>query len=134
MRHLASASEAIAGTTKKLQKIGIVADFLKSRPPREAEISAVFLSGRPFPGWEETTLQVGGSLLRRLVAELAQKDDATLTAAYRRLGGLGAVAGELLPEKDGQGLGVLEVQAAFRQIAGTRGSSAKSALLRDLLV
>jgi DNA ligase-1 len=134
MRALASASEAIAGTTKRLQKTAIVADYLKSRTPPEAEISAVFLSGRPFPVWEETTLQVGGSLLWRLVAELAEKDDATLTAAYRRLGDLGAVAGELLPEKDGQGLGVLEVQAAFRQIAGTRGSSAKSALLRDLLV
>ena len=134
MRHLACACEAIAGTTKKSQKTAIVADYLKSRTPQEAEISAVFLSGRPFPVWEETTLQVGGSLLWRLVAELAEKDDATLTAAYRRLGDLGAVAGELLPEKDGQGLGVLEVQAAFRQIAGTRGSSAKSALLRDLLV
>src|ERR1700724_1248665 len=133
MRHLASASEAIAGTTKKLQKIGIVADFLKSRPPREAEISAGFLSGRPFPVWEETTLQVGGSLLWRLLAELAEKDDATLAAAYRRLGDLGAVAGEVLREKDGQGLSVLAVNAAFRQIAGTRGASAKSALLRDLL-
>jgi len=133
MRALASASEAIAGTTKRLQKTAIVADYLKSRTPPEAEISAVFLSGRPFPVWEETTLQVGGSLLWRLVAELAEKDDATLTAAYRRLGDLGAVAGELLPEKDGPGLGVLEVQAAFRQIAGTRGTSAKSARLRDLL-
>ncbi len=133
MRHLASACEAIAGTTKKLQKTAIVADYLKSRTPQEAEISAVFLSGRPFPVWEETTLQVGGSLLWRLVAEFAEKDDATLTAAYRRLGDLGAVAGEVLPEKDGQGLSVLEVNAAFRQIAGTRGASAKSALLRDLL-
>jgi len=133
MRHLASACEAIAGTTKKLQKTAIVADYLKSRTPQEAEISAVFLSGRPFPVWEETTLQVGGSLLWRLVAEFAEKDDATLTAAYRRLGDLGAVAGEVLPEKDGQGLSVLEVNAAFRQIAGTRGASAKSARLRDLL-
>jgi len=133
MRHLASACEALAGTTKKLQKIAIVADYLKSRTPQEAGISAVFLSGRPFPVWEETTLQVGGSLLWRLVAELAEKDDATLTAAYRRLGDLGAVAGELLPERDGQGLSVLEVNAAFRQIAGTRGASAKSALLRDWL-
>jgi DNA ligase-1 len=133
MRPLASACEAIAVTTKKLQKTAIVADYLKSRAPQEAEISAVFLSGRPFPVWEETTLQVGGSLLWRLVAELAENDDATLTAAYRRLGDLGAVAGEVLPEKDGQGLSVLEVNAAFRQIAGTRGASAKSALLRDLL-
>jgi DNA ligase-1 len=133
MRHLASACEALAGTTKKLQKIAIVADYLKSRTPPEAELSAVFLSGRPFPVCEETTLQVGGSLLWRLVAELAEKDDATLTAAYRRLGDLGAVAGEVLPEKDGQGLSILEVNVAFRQIAGTRGSSAKSALLRDWL-
>src|ERR1700680_3632919 len=109
MRHLASASEAIAGTTKKLQKIAIVADYLKSRTPQEAEISAVFLSGRPFPVWEETTLQVGGSLLWRLVAELAEKDDARLTAGYRRPGRLGAVAGEVLPEKAGQGLSVLEL-------------------------
>ena len=133
MRYLACACEAIAGTTKKLQKTAMVADYLKSRTPQEAEISAVFLSGRPFPVWEETTLQVGGSLLWRLVAELAEKDDATLTAAYRRLGDLGAVAGEVLPEKDAQGLSVFEVDAAFRQIAGTRGASAKSALLRDLL-
>src|ERR1700726_3198212 len=134
MRHLASACEAIAGTPKKLHKIAIVADYLKSRTPRQAEISAIFLSGRPFPVWEEATLQVGGSLLWRLVGELAEiEDNATLTAAYRRLGDLGAVAGEVLPEKDDQGLSVLEVNAAFRQIAGTRGASAKSALLRDLL-
>src|ERR1700680_50794 len=134
MRHLASACEAIAGTPKKLQKIAIVSDYLKSRTPQEAESSAVLLSGRPFPVWEETTLQVGGSLLWRLVGELAEKKDAaTLTAAYRRLGDLGAVAGEVLPEKDGQGLGVLEVQAAFRQIAGTRGSSAKATIVRDLV-
>jgi len=56
MRHLASACEALAGTTKKLQKIAIVADYLQSRTPQEAGISAVFLSGRPFPVWEETTL------------------------------------------------------------------------------
>jgi ATP-dependent DNA ligase len=133
MRPLASACEAIAGTTKKLQKIAMVADYLKSRSPEEAGISAVFLSGRPFPVWEETTLRVGGSLLWRLLAELAERDDATLTAAYRRLGDLGAVAGEVLREKDGQGLSVLAVNAAFRQIAGTRAASAKSALLRDLL-
>src|SRR4030088_2204675 len=101
MRYLTAACEAIAGPTKKLEKTAIVADYLKSRTPKEAEVSAVFLSGRPFPVWEETTLQVGGSLLWRLVAELAEKDDATLTAAYRRLGDLGAVAGGVLPQKAG---------------------------------
>ena len=56
-----------------------------------------------------------------------------MTASYRRHGDLGAVAGELLPERAGQGLGVLEVQVAFRQIAAARGPAAKSVLVRDLL-
>ena len=133
MRKLAETCEAIAATTKKLQKTAIVADYLKSRTTDEAAVSAVFLSGRAFPAWEETTLQVGGSLLWRVVAELSGQDEAELTAAYRKHGDLGAVAGEVLPESSGQGLDVLEVATAFRQIAAARGPAAKTALVRDLL-
>jgi DNA ligase-1 len=133
MRKFAETCEAISATTKKLRKTAIVADYLKSRTIDEAAISAVFLSGKAFPAWEETTLQVGGALLWRVVADLSGKDEATLTAAYRKHGDLGAVAGELLPEKSGQGLGVLEVSKAFREIAAARGPAAKTALVRDLL-
>lgn len=160
MRRLAEACEAIAGTTKKLLKTAIVADYLKSRTIDEAAISAVFLSGRAFPAWEETTLQIGGRSLWQMVAELAAgsgasnegrsikdastedpstegassaKNEDTLTAAYRRHGDLGAVAGEVLPERPGQGLNVLEVEESFRQIAAARGAAAKTALVRDLL-
>ena len=133
MRKLAETCEAIAATTKKLQKTAIVAEYFKSRTTDEAAVSAVFLSGRAFPAWEETTLQVGGSLLWRVVADLSGKDEADLTAAYRKHGDLGAVAGEVLPEKSGQGLGVLEVSKVFREIAAARGPAAKTALVRNLL-
>ena len=133
MRLLAESCEAIGATTKRLQKTAVVSDYLKSRTTDEAAVSAVFLSGRAFPAWEETTLQVGGSLLWRVVAELAGKDESALTAAYRKHGDLGAVAGEVLAERAGQGLGVLEVAATFRQIAAARGPAAKTALVRDLL-
>jgi DNA ligase-1 len=133
MRQLATVCEAIAGTTKKLLKTGIVADYLKSRMIDEAAVSAVFLSGRPFPAWEETTLQVGGRALWRIVAELAGKDESELTESYRRHGDLGAVAGDVLPERSGQGLGVLEVEATFRHIAAARGPLAKAAIVRDLI-
>ena len=133
MRKLAETCEAIAATTKKLQKTAIVADYFKSRTIDEAVVSAVFLSGRAFSAWEETTLQVGGSLLWRAVAELSRKDEAELTGAYRRHGDLGAVAGEVLPETSRQGLSVLEVADTFRQIAAARGPAAKSTLVRDLL-
>src|SRR5215472_7139160 len=114
MREFAKTCEAIGATTKKLQKTAIVADYLKSRSVDEAAVSAVFLSGRPFPVWEQTTLQVGGRSLWATVRELAGREDGELSPAYRRLGDLGAVAGEVLPARQGQGLGVLEVERAFR--------------------
>ncbi|MGA8441250.1 MAG: ATP-dependent DNA ligase [Candidatus Sulfotelmatobacter sp.] len=133
MRKLAETCEAIAATTKKLQKTGLVATYLKSCTTDVAAISTLFLSGRPFAAWEETTLQVGGSLLWRIVAELSGKDESGLTDAYRKHGDLGAVAGEVLEAKPGQGLRILEVAAAFRKIAAARGPAPKTALVRDLL-
>ncbi|HEY6768475.1 MAG TPA: ATP-dependent DNA ligase [Candidatus Sulfotelmatobacter sp.] len=133
MRRFAEAGEAIAATTKKLEKTRIVADYFKSTGTDEAAVSAVFLSGRPFPLWEETTLQVGGRLLWRVVAELAGKDESGLTEEYRRQGDLGAVSEAVLPAKPGQGVGVLEAQAAFRRIAEARGAAAKTVLVRELL-
>jgi len=149
MRELAEACERIAATTKKLEKVAVVAEYLRGSKPEEASVAAVFLSGRPFPVWEETTLQVGGSLLWRLVQELSGKSEAELHASYRRLGDLGAVAADLLPARVGTGvsappgraqlgsenteLSVSDVQNRFRQIAAARGPIAKSVLVRELL-
>jgi DNA ligase-1 len=133
MLRLATACEELAGTTKKLLKTGIVADYLKARTTDEAAVSAVFLSGRAFPAYEETTLQVGSRSLWQIVAELSGSDEDKMTAAYRRHGDLGAVAGEVLPERAGQGLELLEVEATFRQIAAARGPAAKAAIVRDLI-
>ena len=133
MQRFSTTCEAIAATTKKLQKTALVAEYLRSRPVDEAAVAAVFLSGRPFPAWEEHTLQVGGRSLWAIVAELAGKEEKDLTAAYRRLGDLGAVAGEILPQRSGQGVAVLQVEVAFRQIAAARGTATKNSLARDLL-
>jgi len=133
MQQFASTCEAIAATTKKLLKTGIVADYLKSRSTDEAALSAVFLSGRPFPAWEESTLQVGGRSLWVIVAQLAGKEESELTAAYRQYGDLGAVAGAVLREGMGSGLSITEVEHAFRRIAAARGASAKTEIVRDTL-
>jgi DNA ligase-1 len=152
MIKLAEAGECIAATTKKLEKIAIVAEYLKARTPEEASISAVFLSGRPFPVWEEATLQVGSRVLWRLVAELSGKSEGELTAAYREHGDLGDVAEAVLrastttahlgkgaPARPGQAkpgssaLSLSEVAAKFREIAAARGAAAKAALVRELL-
>jgi DNA ligase 1 len=147
MLKLAQACERIAATTKKLAKVAIVADYFGSVSSDEASVAAVFLSGRPFPVWEETTLQVGGTLLRRIIEELSGKSEQELTAAYRKLGDLGAVAREVLDRVDTgthvssarEQLGrsssptTPEVQALFRRIAAARGPTARAVLVRELL-
>ncbi len=133
MRLLAQAGESIGATTKKLEKNAILAAYFRSRTVEESAVSAIFLSGRPFAIWEEATLQVGGSVLWRLVSELAGKTEKELSEAYRKLGDLGVVAGAVLPDRAQHGVSVLQARAHFRQIAKTRGAIAKAALVRELL-
>jgi DNA ligase-1 len=129
----AQTCDAIAATTKKLQKTATVADYLKSCSTDEAAVSAVFLCGRPFPVWEETTLQIGGRSLWQIIADLSGKDESALTAAYRKHGDLGAVAEEILPDRPVQDLSIIEVERRFREIAAARGPAAKAAIARELL-
>jgi DNA ligase-1 len=155
MLRFSQTADRIRATTKKLQKAAILADYLKSLPPEEAAVAAVFFCGRPFPVWEETTLQVGGSQLWRIVAELSEKSENELTDAYRRHGDLGAVAETVLPNQGSRRPQVVledaphspvafaqedrgpypptRVQRIFREISSARGPAAKGFLLRPLL-
>ena len=133
MQQFAETSQAIAATTKKLVKTTLVADYLKTLSVEDAAMAAIFLSGRPFPVWEETTLQVGGRSLWQIVADLAGKEESSLATAYREFGDLGAVAASVLPARSGNELSLSQIEAIFRQIAQARGASAKNALVRDLL-
>src|SRR5579872_4261322 len=133
MKKFVDACEAIAATTKKLEKIAILAAYLNSCSPEAAALSAVFFTGRPFPVADESTLQVGSSLLWRQLADLSGKSTDEITSAYRRHGDLGSVAAEILPQKPEQGLAVREVADYFRQIAKARGTTAKESLVREVL-
>ncbi len=137
MLHFAETCDAIAGTTRKLEKTALVAAYLKSllrtMPLDEAATAAIFLSGRPFPAYEEATLQVGGALLWRVIAELSGKSESELSDIYRTHGDAGSVAAEALPERPESSLSLTAVQRTFSEIAAARGPAAKAALLGQLL-
>ncbi|HVP42291.1 MAG TPA: ATP-dependent DNA ligase [Terriglobales bacterium] len=135
MQQLAELCEAVAGTSRKTEKVRLVAAYLRSRGLGDAAVSAVFLSGRPFPAHEETTLNLGGRQLWRVIAQLARKSDAAMTAAYRKHGDLGSAACEVLQAraKKKSDVNVSDVANYFRQIAKARGPAAKSALAAELL-
>jgi DNA ligase-1 len=137
MLHFAETCDAIASTTKKLEKTALAAAYLKSLvqtlPLDEAATAAVFLSGQPFPAYEEATLQVGGALLWRIIGELSGKSEHELTEIYRKHGDAGSVAAAALPAKPPSGLSPGVVLRAFSAVAIARGTAAKASLLRALL-
>ena len=135
MQAFALTADAVAATTKKLEKVRLVAEYFRSRPVDEAAQAAVFFSGRAFPASEERTLQVGGTLLWRTVGEISGKGEVALTAAYRRYGDRGAAAQEVLepsaPAKSS--LSITGVAVAFDELARTSMAARKLSLLQDLL-
>jgi len=135
MQRLAQACEAIAATTKKNEKVRIVAEYFQSRTIEEAAISAIFLSGSAFPAYEEKTLQVGGTMLWSLLREVAKKSDAELSQAYRKYGDLGSAAHDVLLDVAPRvgSVNVVDVEREFQRIADTRGAAAKASFVRLLL-
>ncbi len=135
MFRLAQVAEAIAATTKKTEKVRLLADYFQSRTVDEAAASAIFLSGRVFPAYEEVTLQVGGTMLWSVVRDISQKPDDIITQTYRKYGDLGSATCDLLLDtapKHGS-VNVTDIAREFHRIAETRGPAAKASFIRLLM-
>jgi DNA ligase-1 len=135
MKAFAVTADAVAATTKKTEKVRVVAEYFRTRPVEEAAQAAVFFSGRAFPAWEERAMQIGGTLLWRAVGEISGKGEIALTAAYRRHGDLGAAAQDVLEQRaPGQStLSVAQLASAFDELAQTSNAARKFSQLQDLL-
>ena len=134
MQRFAQTCGAVAGTAKKTEKIRLVSGLFQTLPVRDAARAAIFLTGRPFPRWDERVLGIGGILLARLVGELSGKSGEAMSGAYRKHGDLGDMAEDLLAERSAApGVSLGEVEECFIELAALRGQSEKSELLRQLL-
>lgn len=134
MHDFATTCEAVAATTKKTEKVRLVAEYFRS-DPAEAPLAAIFLSGRAFPAWDERTLQVGGAALWKAISEISGNTDAQLRLTYRKYGDMGAAAAEVLAARAAKEstLSVEYLAAAFDGLAVISAAAAKSRLLGDLL-
>src|SRR2546423_5383087 len=126
--------ESIAATSKKNEKVRLVADYLRGAPLEEAALAALYLCGRVFPRREERILSIGFSLLLRAVANIAHKNPADLAPILQHHGDLGAGAEEILRQHPvNPSLGLPEIAAVYDSLAKQRGPTAKQALLEHTL-
>ena len=132
MRDFVKIADAVGATTKKLEKLRLISDFLKSLSTQEAALAARFLSAHPFAGHDERTLGVGGANLSRVIAEAAGKAGESMGTAYRKHGDLGDMADELLRKTNRDGdLTLEEVGRLFEDLAAAKLQAKKSELLAN---
>src|SRR5215468_3178400 len=136
MLRFAQLCEAVANTTKKLEKRKLVAEYFRAQPEQTASLAAIFLSGDIYPAFSERTLNVGGSTVWRAVQQLTERSEQEMAQAYRRHGDVGAAAYELWPpELTGFILTLPDLAKLLDDISTVRGPAAKlervSALLKQ---
>ncbi len=126
--------ESIAATTKKTEKIRLVADYLRSSSLENAALAALYLCGRVFPRREERVLSIGFSILLRAVAAIAKKDPHELAPILRHHGDLGAGAEEILQaHQTPSPLTLTDIAAVYGSLSHQRGPAAKQALFEQTL-
>jgi DNA ligase 1 len=134
MLRLSQLCESIAATTKKNEKVRLVADYFRDSSPESAALGALYLCGRVFPRREERVLSIGFSLLLRAVANVAGRSPQELAPTLRHHGDLGAGAEEILQPLGITGsLSLPSVATIFDSLARQRGPAAKQVLLEKTL-
>jgi DNA ligase-1 len=133
----AQTANAVGTTTKRLEKLAILGEYLSSLDDSGLAIVCRFLSGNPFPFSDERTLNVGYSAVSNVLVEISGANPREYGQLVLSLGDPGDAAEQVMPQEPvepGNPITLEAAQEAFEQIAVTRGTGQKTALLRTLLV
>ncbi len=79
-RAFAEVGEQIAATPAKLEKVRILAEYLRRLEPEQIRSAAVFLTGRAFAQTDQRTLQTGWAIIYRALLSASRLGDARLAS------------------------------------------------------
>src|SRR5215203_1599748 len=132
----AEAAQAVGATTKRLEKLAVLAQYLGEMSDVDLPVAARLLAGSPFPVSDDRTLNVGWRVTSNVLVELSGMDAEMYNARVVLMGDMGDVAGQIMPAEPhvpGQSPSLQDAVTVFEEIASTRGTGKKQALLHDLL-
>ncbi|MDQ6907498.1 MAG: hypothetical protein M3176_11765, partial [Chloroflexota bacterium] len=132
---LAVVAEGVRGTTKKLEKMALLAAYFTALGDNDLAIAARYIAGQVFPQHDMRVLQVGGAAIVQTLATLSGLTREEIAPLSVRLGELGEVAREILPGHllEVSTLTLAAVETSVEELAVTPGARAKTALLTDLV-
>ena len=132
----AAAADAIAATSSKLEKVRVLAEFLRRCDERELPLATRYFSGSVFATGDPRTLNVGGAAFGTVLRQLAGADDAQIALAWRQYADIGDVTRDVLSRQrdpSAEHVTLARLDAALSAIADAAGARGKTAGLRDLL-
>ncbi len=127
----AQLGEAISAVPAKLEKIRLLADYLRSLTNEQLPIATTYFTGKAFAQSDLRTLQVGGSIIYRALRQAAKLSEAEFRRIAHSHGDSGKTAFESLEGRtQPESFAIVQSQEFFEQLQEARGPIAKTELLQ----
>ncbi len=136
LQAFAECAEAVAATTKKLQKAAILGSYFESLSDADLTRAARYFAGHQFASTDARTTNVGGSIISAALSEVTGFSPEDLSPRYVRLGDPGDLAAEIIGEAKRvfqPTITLAEMESLITRLSETRGIRNKTALLTAVL-
>jgi len=136
LQAFAECAEAVAATTKKLEKAAILGSYFESLSDVDLTRAARYFAGHQFASTDARTTNVGSSIISAALSEATGFSPEDLYPRYVRLGDPGDLAAEIIREVkhvSQPAITLAETESLITRLSETRGIRNKTALLTAVL-
>src|SRR4026209_2086481 len=136
LQAFAECADAVAATTKKLEKAAILGNYFETLSDADLSRAARYFSGHQFASTDARTTNVGGSIISAALSEATGFSPEDLYPRYVRLGDPGDLAAEIVKEAGRSTqptITLAETESLIARLSETRGIKNKTALLTAVL-
>jgi DNA ligase-1 len=136
LQEFAECADAVAATTKKLEKAAILGGYLETLSDPDLTRAARYFAGHQFALADARTTNVGGSIISAALSEATGFSPEDLYPRWVRLGDPGDLAAEIVKEAKRSfepTITLAETESLITRLSETRGIKNKTALLSAVL-
>ncbi len=127
----AAVGEVISATPAKLQKVRLLAEYLRTLSAAQLPIAVTYFTGTAFPQNDLRTLQIGWTVIYRALMAASKLSEPEFRRIASGHGDSGKTAAEVLQGRTApESFGVEESRAFFESLQKARGPIAKTELLQ----
>ena len=126
--------EAIAATPAKLEKVRLLAEYLRTLEPEQLPIATIYFTGKAFPQSDLRTLQIGWSVIQRAIVGATKLTEAEFRRIASSHGDASKSALESLQDRTvPEPFTICESREFFESLHKPRGPLAKAEALQARL-